>query len=109
MLKKEFGKQRESKIKSPKSLPTYTSKTGQRVSVRRRGQNRYFVYIQERFSDFYCFLERSVGVPIMKDNFKVEECVFVDKDIDNVRDFLVNFSKKNGKSITFSLNSIKIN
>lgn len=109
MLEKEFGKHRESKIKSPKALPTYTGKSGQRISVRRRGQNRYFVYIQERFSDLYCFLERSIGVPIMKDNFNVEECVFVNKNIDSVREFLINLSKKKGKSITFSLNSIKIN
>ena len=45
----------------------------------------------------------------MKDNFSVEECVFVNKDIDSVREFLVNLSKEKGKSITFSLNSIKIN
>lgn len=109
MLKKEFGRHREAKIRSPKSLPTYTSKSGQRVSVRRRGQNRYFCYIQERFADIYCFLERSIGVPIMKDNFKVEECVFVDKNLDNVRKFLVNLSKEKEKGITFSLNSLKIN
>ena len=109
MLEKNFGKHRENKIKSPKCLPTYTSKSGQRVSVRRRGQNRYFVYIQERYSDIYCFLECSVGVPIMKDNFKTNECVFVDRNINKVRDFLVNLSKEKQKSITFSLNSIKIN
>lgn len=108
MLKKEFGKQRESKIKSPKSLPTYTNKFGQRVSVRRRGYKRYFVYIQERFSDIYCFLVYSMGVPIMKDNFNVNECIFVDKDINKVREFLVNYSKEKSKSITFSLNSVKI-
>ena len=108
MLEKKFEKHREAKIKSPKTLPTYTSKSGQRVSVRRRGQNRYFVYIQYRFSDIYCFLVRSIGVPIMKDNFNTQECVFVDKNIENVRDFLVNLSKEKGKSITFSLNSLKI-
>ena len=108
MLEKNFGKHREAKIKSPKAMPTYTNKFGQRVSVRRRGQNRYFVYIQERFSDIYCFLERSMGVPIMKDNFDLKECIFVDKDLDKVRDFLINLSKEKNKSITFSLNSIKI-
>lgn len=109
MLKKEFGKHRESKIKSPKALPTYTGKSGQRISVRRRGQNRYFVYIQERFSDIYCFLEYSIGVPIMKDNFNVEDCVFVNKDLNKVREFLIDLVKEKKKSITFSLNSININ
>lgn len=109
MLEKEFGKQRISKIKSPKAFPTYTNKLGQRISVRRRGQNRYFCYIQERFSDLYCFLKHSVGVPVMKDNFKTNECVFVDRDLSNVRKFLINLSKEKNKSITFSLNSIKIN
>lgn len=80
MLEKEFGKQRENKVKSPKAFPTYTNKFGQRVSIRRRGKNRYFAYIQERFTDIYCFLVYSIGVSIMKDNFLVNECVFVDKD-----------------------------
>ena len=109
MLEKNFGKHRESKIKSPKSVSTYTNNLGQRVSVKRRGQKRYFVYIQERFSDIYCFLSYSIGVPIMKDNFLIEECVFVDKNLENVREFLVSISKQKNKSITFSLNSIKIN
>lgn len=109
MLEKEFGKHRESKIKSPKALSTYTNSAGQRISIKRRGQNRYFVYIQYRFSDIYCFLVRSIGVPIMRDNFNVKECVFVDKNLKKVRQFLINLSKEKNKSITFSLNSIKIN
>ena len=108
MLEKELGKQRDSKIKSPKSMPTYTDDSGQRISVRRRGQNRYFVYIQERFSDIYCFIECSSGVPLMKDNFNIKECTFVDKNLKNVKNFLINLSKEKNKSITFSLNSIKI-
>lgn len=109
MLKKEFGKHRESKIKSPKALPTYTSNSGQRVSVRRRGHKRYFCYIQYRFSDIYCFLSYSSGVPILKDNFGVEDCVFVHKNLEDVKNFLITLSKEKNKSITFSLNSIKIN
>lgn len=108
MLKKEFGKHRDSKIKSPKAMSTYTSESGQRISVRRRGQKRYFVYIQERFSDIYCFIEHSSGVPIMKDNFCIKECTFVDKSLKNVKEFLINVSKEKNKGITFSLNSIKI-
>lgn len=109
MLEKEFGQHRESKIKSPKSHCFYTNSNGQRIKVRRRGKNRYFVYIQERFGDLYCFLKKSITVPEMKDNFQINECVFVHSDINEVRNFLINLSKEKHKSITFSLHSIKIN
>lgn len=108
MLEKTFGKHRENKVKSPKSKNTYTNEFGQRISVKRRGKKRYFVYIQERFSDLYCLILYSLGVPYMKDNFSIEECIFVDKDLQNVKNFLSSLSKEKDKSITFSLNSIKI-
>ena len=113
----ELSAQRSRAAAQPQARPRASNAEQQAQQQRRSlsgaaapiGQNRYFVYIQERFSDLYCFLERSIGVPIMKDNFNIEECVFVNKDIDSIRKFLVNLSKEKGKSITFSLNSIKIN
>ena len=108
MLKKDYDLNRTNRVKSPKGYVTYTNENGQRVTKKRRGQKRYFCYIQERFSDIYCFLIDSMGIPIWKDNFKENNLKFVDKNIDNVRKFLVSLSNENKKSITFSANSIKI-
>lgn len=109
MLKKEYDNHREQKITSPKSYTTYTDLKGNRVTKRRRGQKRYFVYIQERFSDIYCFIKFCMGVPLIEDGFKKDELNFVEKDFSKVKNFLIDLSKQKNKSITFSLNSIKIN
>ena len=109
MLEKCLNKHRDQKIKSPKSYVTYTDLSGDRVTKRRRGQKRYFVYFQERFSDIYCYLCFSMGVPSMVNNFKKEELIFVNKDLQKVRDYLKSISKEKNKSITFSANSLKIN
>lgn len=109
MLKKEYNHHREQKIASPKSYTTYTDSKGNRVTKRRRGQKRYFVYIQERFGDIYCFIKFSMGVSLMEDGFKKEELVFVENNHIKVKNFLTEISKQKNKSITFSLNSVKIN
>lgn len=108
MLTKSYGEIRDKKIKSPKGYLTYTTENGQRVTKKRRGTKRYFVFLQERFSDLYCLLVYSIGMPELLDNFKEEDLCFVHKDIKSVREFLISKSEHHNKSITFCASSLRI-
>ena len=46
-------------------------------SKSRRGSSKYYCYIQERYSDIYCFIIKSVVYPIPKDNFNKENDKFL--------------------------------
>ena len=74
----------------------------------KRGSSKYFCFLQERFSDFYCLIIKSVLYPKFIDGFKEENLIKTDKDILEIKKFLKNESIKKRKYITFSLNSIKI-
>lgn len=107
MLKKDYGKMREENVSSFKNKTTYTAKNGQRISKRKRGKSRYFVFIQERFGDIYCLVYYSMNFPYLYDNFKKENLVFVHLDFNEIKKYLINLSKEKNKSITFSLHSEK--
>lgn len=89
-----------------------TSSPRQRNEVKKfrykRGSTKYFLYIQERFLDIYCFIVKSVLYPNLKDNFKQDDLVKSDKDLNEIKDYLKNLMYKKNKNITFSPNSIKL-
>ena len=73
----------------------------------KRGTSKYFLYIQERFADFYCLIMKSVLYPDLKDNFRQDNLVKVDKDIGTLKSYLSNLMDTKQKSITFSPNSLR--
>lgn len=89
-----------------------TSSPRQRNEVKKfrykRGSTKYFLYIQERFLDIYCFIAKSVLYPNLKDNFKQDNLVKSDKNLDEIKKYLKNLMYQKNKNITFSPNSIKI-
>lgn len=89
-----------------------TSSPRQRNEVKKfrykRGSTKYFLYIQERFLDIYCFIVKSVLYPNLKDNFKQDDLVKSDKNLNEIKDYLKNLMYKKNKNITFSSNSIKL-
>lgn len=69
----------------------------------KRGTNKYYLFIQERFNDIYCLILKSVLYPIPKDNFKMEDLVKADKSLRSIYIYLKDLIKEKNKSITFSL------
>ena len=105
MLEKNYSLTRDQKIQSPKNYTTYTENNGQRISLKKRGKKRYFCFLQERFNDYYCFIQYSVGMPYLQDNFKKEDLAFVHNSDKELLKFLKEFFVSKSKSITFSKNS----
>ena len=89
-----------------------TSSSRQRNEVKKfrykRGSTKYFLYIQERFLDIYCFIVKSVLYPNLKDNFKQDDLVKSDKNLNEIKNYLKDLMYKKNKNITFSPNSIKL-
>lgn len=94
--------------KSPKNEKPCLIQNNRKVYKRRRGTKRYFCFVQERFSDFYCLLKYEKNFYLLEDNFNFEDLIFTSRDINEVREFLKKKSLAAGKSITFSMNSLKI-
>lgn len=108
MLEKEYGIFRDKVRISPKNVVTKTVKNGQRFSIKKRGKNKYFCFIQERYKDIYCLTLMSKGMPLLKDNFHSDNLKFVGNNKSEVKDFLTKLFEQKNKSITFSSNSINI-
>lgn len=80
-----------------------------KVAVQKRGGDRYYLYIQERFSDIYCYITKSRLFPtVIKDNFTQEDLVKVDKKLLEIKRYLFYLELEKKKKISFSLNSIKL-
>lgn len=77
-------------------------------SKNRRGSSKYYCYIQERYSDIYCFIIKSVVYPIPKDNFNKENLIKADKNLIKIKQFLFFLSLQKSKKITYSPNSINL-
>lgn len=76
--------------------------------ISRRGGPKYYLYIQERYNDIYCFIVKSKLFPELKDNFIQENLVKRDKKLIELKRYLTFLELKKNKKITFSLNSIKL-
>lgn len=71
-----------------------------------RGTPKFFLYLQERFGDLYCYIKKNKIFPCnLEDNFTKEDLIKCDKNFQKIKEFLFFESIKRKKKLTFSPNS----
>lgn len=69
----------------------------------KRGTNKYYLFVQERYNDIYCLILQSVLYPTPKDNFEMKDLIKADKNLKNIYIYLKDLMEEKNKNITFSL------